>query len=356
MIKKLRYFSRQSFFFCRPRHRRATRSDPQLLTDPSSRMDQHGDKKTGKMAIWCVCRMGCFIKYCCMKYLLLQLVLPFACAANDLELLASDIDDRHNFVCVKEGVVKDEGGSDDQGNSKSQCLGKIYDQANSKSQCLGNFDDDAKGGLVKNEGDALQWYLMSADQGNSDAQYVLGVFYDYGKGGLVKDESAALQWYRQSADQGNPYGQHAIGLFYEYGLGGVVKDESLALQWYRMSADQGNAYGQYKLGMFYEYGKGGLVQDESVALQWYRMSADQGYAYAQYKLGVFYEYGKGGLVQDESVALQWYRKSADQGFSKALRAVLVLESRTRRDGGNWPRLALEMLKFSLLYPPSSSST
>ena len=48
---------------------------------------------------------------------------------------------------------------------------------------------------------ALKWYRLSAEQGDSVAQYNLGVMYEDGAG-VDKDPAEALKWYRLSAEAG----------------------------------------------------------------------------------------------------------------------------------------------------------
>jgi len=56
-------------------------------------------------------------------------------------------------------------------------------------------------GVVKNEREAVRWYTLAANQGDSDAQYNLGVCYDSGTG-VTKNESEAVRWYTLAAKQG----------------------------------------------------------------------------------------------------------------------------------------------------------
>jgi TPR repeat protein len=104
--------------------------------------------------------------------------------------------------------------------------------------------------------------------------------YANGRGGLPKDDAQALSWFRKAAEQGNAFGQNSLGFMYENGRGGLPKDEAQALSWYRKAAEQGYASAQYNLGGMYENGLG-VPKDESQAISWYRKAADQGDASAK---------------------------------------------------------------------------
>ena len=56
-------------------------------------------------------------------------------------------------------------------------------------------------GVAKNESEAVRWYTLAANQGDTDAQYNLGVCYERGIG-VAKNESEAVRWYTLAAKQG----------------------------------------------------------------------------------------------------------------------------------------------------------
>jgi TPR repeat protein len=64
--------------------------------------------------------------------------------------------------------------------------------------------------------------------------------YQRGRGGLPKDDRDAVRLYRLAADQGNAGGQSNLGFMYETGRGGLPKDDREAMRLYRLAADQGD--------------------------------------------------------------------------------------------------------------------
>ena len=81
------------------------------------------------------------------------------------------------------------------------------------------------------------WSRKAADQGHSNAQFILGAMYAQGQGVPQSYKESAV-WYRKAADQGNANAQFLLGHMYEKGQG-VPKSAARALSWYRKAASQG---------------------------------------------------------------------------------------------------------------------
>ena len=156
-----------------------------------------------------------------------------------------------------------------------------------------------------------------AEAGNARAQHELGRHYYEGddEGGVTQDFSEAVKWYRLAAEQGNSDAQYSLGLCYQGGEG-VPQDDSEAAKWFFKAADQGNAVAQRTLSLLYSRGAG-LPQDSIEAVKWCRLAATQGDVEAQCMLGDMYRYGYGSIQQDLIEAANWYGKAAIQGFEMA---------------------------------------
>jgi hypothetical protein len=70
--------------------------------------------------------------------------------------------------------------------------------------------------LASNYKEAFKWISNSAQQGNSDAQYLLGALYYSGQGVPVNNQQAT-KWWLKSAEQGHSSAQYHMGLMYHYG-------------------------------------------------------------------------------------------------------------------------------------------
>jgi len=168
-------------------------------------------------------------------------------------------------------------------------------------------------GVTRNEEMAHEWFRLSAEQGNREAQYSLGQMKESGSGCRASEVEAA-QWYEKAAKNGHPAAQLSIGRMYKQGRGVLRKDNTAAI-WFMNSAKQGNVDAMLELGWMYERGRGVSKSDEE-ALNWYRQSANAGNRNAQFNVGLFFEKGRFVRQNDEEAA-KWYRLSAEKGNPRA---------------------------------------
>ncbi len=99
-------------------------------------------------------------------------------------------------------------------------------------------------------------YRRQADSGNAAAMAYLGRMYEYGRGGLPKDDAEAVQWYRRGAEAGNGQAMASLAYMYERGRGGLSKDLDEAGHWYRKGAGAGDRFAMYFMGRAQEFGLG----------------------------------------------------------------------------------------------------
>lgn len=117
-----------------------------------------------------------------------------------------------------------------------------------------------------------------ADGRNPDAAYAIGKLLLDG-GVITKSVPDAMKYFRIAAEIGNSYAMYQLGRYY------MANDDSVntegAIHWFRMAADCGNAAAQYALGKLYLSGEG-LPQDKEAAFRWFSQSAEQGNQYARH--------------------------------------------------------------------------
>ena len=165
-------------------------------------------------------------------------------------------------------------------------------------------------GVTQDYSKAAQYYKLSADQGDADAQNNLALMYYYERC-VKQDYKKASKYYKLAADQGNAQAQNSLALMYDNGQG-VNQDYEEAVKYYQLSADQGNILAQNNLASMYENGQG-INQDYEEAKRYYKLAADQGNALAQYNLALIYE-----VIQNYSDAIHYYKLAAEQGDTDAL--------------------------------------
>ena len=164
-----------------------------------------------------------------------------------------------------------------------------------------------------NEGDyeqAVYWFNLSAEHGNSAAQNMLGRCYDLGLG-VTQDFEQAVYWYKLSAEQENSSAQHNLSLYYL----NDERDDIQGVYWARLSAEQGNSSAQHVLAQCYSRGRG-VEQNYVEAVRLFTLAATEGHRFAQNELGDRYFFGE-GVQRDFEQAVYWYGESASQGNSQA---------------------------------------
>ncbi len=170
-----------------------------------------------------------------------------------------------------------------------------------------------------------------AELGDAEAQFVLGVWHADGRG-VLRDDGEAVRWYRLAADQGYDLAQAGLGLMYANGRS-VPQDDVEAHLWLNLAAMQGlsGLTGALIDGRSRHFDVTALdaVAERMTADQlaearrrtrdWtnarrvrvYRLAADQGDATAQFDLGLLYERGR-GVPQDYVEAHIWFNLAAAQ--------------------------------------------
>ena len=86
--------------------------------------------------------------------------------------------------------------------------------------------------------EAVKWFRLSAEQGNTDAQTNLGSRYKKGEG-VPQDYKEAVKWYRLAAYEGNSHAQNNLGTMHEFGRG-VLQDNTMAHMWYNIASANGH--------------------------------------------------------------------------------------------------------------------
>ena len=102
---------------------------------------------------------------------------------------------------------------------------------------------NGRGGVEKDEVEAVKWFRKAAKQGDRAAQCLLGDCYAQGRG-VEQDEAEAVKWYRKAANTkkhnpGLPVAQRRLGDCYAEGRG-VEQDFEKAAIWYRKAAERGD--------------------------------------------------------------------------------------------------------------------
>ena len=195
--------------------------------------------------------------------------------------------------------------------------------------------------------EALKWYTMAADAGNTTtAMMRIGDLHRFGrvtgradpltaiawynKGiatncslclfrygcmvfegeGVLKDEDKAAEIFTKAANLGDGNSMVLLGELAE-----KRDDMELSFQWYKKAADAGNAEGLVKTGKYYQDGKG-VKQDKKEAAHYFFMAAELGDAEGHFQLACCFGNGE-GEDKDDRQALARFIMAAELGHASA---------------------------------------
>lgn len=166
---------------------------------------------------------------------------------------------------------------------------------------------------------AIDIWSSEAEQGDSDAQYILGTLYYDGKV-VSQSYSEAKRWFQASAEQGYVLAQNALANMYFSGTG-IPVDYALATKWWLLAAEAGMSDSQNNLAVAYRDGLG-VPKDLEAAAKWFEKAAYQEDVGAMLSLGGIY-HGEG----DIETAYMWWLVAGNLGSEDAQKNVKILNSR-----------------------------
>ena len=166
--------------------------------------------------------------------------------------------------------------------------------------------------LMKHDFD---WLLRSANQNDTQAQYMVSLFYEGGIS-VEQDYRKAFKWAKTSAEKGYAPSEHLLGMFYYLGEG-IDRDFNQSLFWLERSANQGFIEAQRTLAGIYEEGFDQNSEYSKKAFHWHKKAAEIGDIRAQRIVSMYYLQGGIAVEKDEKQFLYWMEKSARGGDAQA---------------------------------------
>lgn len=164
-----------------------------------------------------------------------------------------------------------------------------------------------------NSEQALADYRKAAEMGHSEAMYKVGQYYTDGKGGVTRNEFDAFNCFLRSAEAGWTGAYEEVASRYALGKGTSICFDN-ALLWYSKMALGNDA-------MIMKYCKNGDYyyneKNYPEALKWYQIAAEKGDSKSQYIIGKMYFTGIGSgdnrIAKDEKKGEEWLRKASEKG-------------------------------------------
>jgi hypothetical protein len=195
------------------------------------------------------------------------------------------------------------------------------------------------GDVSQDYGLAFHWCKRAADAGSTDAWIPLATMYRRGRGTL-RDDRQALDYYLRAAGQGRTDAMVTVGWMYARGIG-TQQNQQTAREWLDKVETTGGPEDLARLGEMYLAGDG-VGQDLARARQLFLQAADTRPVYfdiyglpnpwkpdplAMIALGRMHALGQ-GVDPDQSVASDWFARAVQTGDPRAARVLAQMH----RDG------------------------
>lgn len=156
---------------------------------------------------------------------------------------------------------------------------------------------------------AMEYYLKSAQGGDTCAMVGIGLHFMKGRDGVTNYEEA-LSWFNKAANLGSGLAMVAIGLFYEkINLGFYNPNKSI--EWYMKGVHQFEGTAMYAIGRNYLKGINNVKMNLEVAYEWFIKAAEHHNDKAMFTIGVMF-YNGSGIEQNKSEAKKWYLKALEE--------------------------------------------
>ncbi len=151
-------------------------------------------------------------------------------------------------------------------------------------------------GVERNKAKAVKYFRLAAEQGYADAQYNMAA-NSYHK------KSEMLKWYKLAAEQNHPGALSGLGQVYFDG-NGVTKNYKTATGYFLRAAELGDATGQFWYGMSNYWGHG-VLKNYAEAARNFQLAAEQQHTSAMTYLGFCFFNGN-GVEKNLETAYFWH--------------------------------------------------
>lgn len=212
------------------------------------------------------------------------------------------------------------------------------------SQTASELNDKAKNLIrQKDFANAVVVLKQAADLGSAESQYNLAVCLLEGLG-TPKDEKQANEWLLKSAQQN--YANAQFKLAYSYALGrGIEQDWSKAFSWFLKAAENGDDEAQFIVAGMYKSGQG-TEKNFDKMLYWAKILARQKnpedlrksgrITSARYNLALMYLKGEETIKPDLAESYKWFLMTNE---SKRDFSILVQQEIVRQIKELQPKLS-----------------
>lgn len=175
---------------------------------------------------------------------------------------------------------------------------ELYEKAANKDYAPAQYELGCRCSKNNYQIGAFEWFKKAADLGHTQAQFETAKCYHNAKGVKLNLEEAE-KYYLLAANNNDTNSQISLAELYEKGHGiSIKKDKTKSLFWYEKAAGQGLLRPQLYVAEYYV-----KENQKEKALYWYEKAAQQSSVQAQYYLGR-YSFEQ----NDQQKAFEWFSK------------------------------------------------
>lgn len=176
---------------------------------------------------------------------------------------------------------------------------------------------------------AFEWFMVSAKQKHTQAEYYVGLYYQNGKG-VEQNVEQSIYWYEKAAVKKDKNALYHLAMIL---IKLPDKDYVTVSKLLEQAALLDHPNAQYNLAVMYHKGDG-VKEDPEKAFFWYEKAAHAGLAIAQYNLGMIYF--EGVIVpKDEEKAKELWQKAASQGLEVAVKLMYSINNYEKLQKSSW---------------------
>ena len=158
--------------------------------------------------------------------------------------------------------------------------------------------------------DYITYLTNKANNGDTEAQYLLGVEYYDGRS-VAKNLTLSQKWFSLAAQNGNLEAEVGLALICE-AQGNYIQAHGIM----KRAAKRGCVTAQSNLGITYSRGNPCVKQDYYEAAKWMTKAAKQGEPEALCNLAILYANGL-GVQKNIAKALKLWKESANKNYAPA---------------------------------------
>jgi len=196
--------------------------------------------------------------------------------------------------------------------------------------------------------------LIAAEEGSSEAQWLMANLYRYDLVNEGKDLESAFKWYLRAAENGHVEAMREVGQSYMYG-NGIEKNFKNALVWLKRAAENRDAVAEFSVGVLFFEGWG-RDKDIGSAVSWFKRAAMQEHSMSINNLAWIFATSKTKAYYNPKRAKYWIEKLDKGSINDSLDDFIFLDTKAAVMAADKKfELAVELQNQAIAQLPSDTA-